>query len=206
MEAALRRGVTPDALARATGVDPWFVDQLQRITSARQRIEDLASGGEKLESAFDRRTWREVKRLGFSDAQIAYLFEKAAPPKARWGGRRGRGPRRPAPRGGTCDVQDRRHLRCRVRGQHPVPLRDLRGRGRGAPERPAPRRDPRVGAEPHRPGGRVRLLLRARVDGASRGRVRDHHGQLQSRDGLDGLRHLGPPLFRAAHEPRTWRT
>jgi carbamoyl-phosphate synthase large subunit len=81
MEAALRRGVTPDALAQATGVDPWFVDQLQRITSARRRIEDLASGGEKVESAFDRRTWREVKRLGFSDAQIAYLFEKAAPPK-----------------------------------------------------------------------------------------------------------------------------
>ena len=81
MEAALRRGVTPDALARATGVDPWFVDQLQRITSARRRIEDLASGGEKVESAFDRRTWREVKRLGFSDAQIAYLFEKAAAPK-----------------------------------------------------------------------------------------------------------------------------
>jgi carbamoyl-phosphate synthase large subunit len=81
MEAALRRGVTPDALARATGVDPWFVDQLQRITSARRRIEDVASGGERVESAFDRRTWREVKRLGFSDAQIAYLFEKAAPPK-----------------------------------------------------------------------------------------------------------------------------
>ena len=81
MEAALRRGVTPDALARATGVDPWFVDQLQRITSARRRIEDLASGGEKVESAFDRRTWREVKRLGFSDAQIAYLFERAAAPK-----------------------------------------------------------------------------------------------------------------------------
>ncbi len=81
MEAALRRGVTPDALARATGVDPWFVDQLQRITSARRRIEELASGGEKVGSAFDRRTWREVKRLGFSDAQIAYLFDKAASPK-----------------------------------------------------------------------------------------------------------------------------
>jgi carbamoyl-phosphate synthase large subunit len=80
MEAALRRGVTPDALARATGVDVWFVDQLQRITSARRQIEDLARASAELEQAFDRRTWREVKRLGFSDAQIAYLFAKAAPP------------------------------------------------------------------------------------------------------------------------------
>ena len=30
-------------------------------------------------------------------------------------------------------------------------------------------------------------------------RLRDHHGQLQPRDGLDRLRHLGPPLLRAAH-------
>ena len=32
MEATLRRGTTPDALGEATGVDQWFVDQLQRIT------------------------------------------------------------------------------------------------------------------------------------------------------------------------------
>ena len=29
--------------------------------------------------------------------------------------------------------------------------------------------------------------------------LRNHHDQLQPRDGLDRLRHLGPPLFRAAH-------
>ena len=54
-------------------------------------------------------------------------------------------------------------------------------------------------AEPHRPGHRVRLLLRARGARAARGRLRDHHGQLQPRDRLDRLRHLGPPLLRAAH-------
>ena len=79
MEAALRRGITPDALADATGVDPWFVDQLQRITSARRRIEAAARAGADLEN-IDRRSWREVKRLGFSDAQIAYLFDGARPP------------------------------------------------------------------------------------------------------------------------------
>jgi carbamoyl-phosphate synthase large subunit len=73
MEAALRRGVTPDALAESTGVDPWFVYQLGRITAARLRLEALARAGGGV-GGLDRRSWRDVKRLGFSDAQIAYLF------------------------------------------------------------------------------------------------------------------------------------
>ena len=54
-------------------------------------------------------------------------------------------------------------------------------------------------AEPHRAGHRVRLLLRARGDGAARGRLRDDHGQLQPGDGVDRLRHVGPAVLRAAH-------
>ena len=41
----------------------------------------------------------------------------------------------PGWRRGAGHLQDRGHLRRRVRGAHPVPLRHLRGRGRGAPER-----------------------------------------------------------------------
>jgi carbamoyl-phosphate synthase large subunit len=78
MEAALRRGITPDEVAEATGVDPWFVDQLQAITSARRQIEAVGRAGKGADS-LDRRTWRELKRLGFSDAQIAYLFGEASP-------------------------------------------------------------------------------------------------------------------------------
>jgi carbamoyl-phosphate synthase large subunit len=76
LETALRRGITPDALAAATGVDPWFLDQLATITDARLYLEDLASTtpGTNALGALDRRTWRAVKRLGFSDAQIAYLL------------------------------------------------------------------------------------------------------------------------------------
>jgi carbamoyl-phosphate synthase large subunit len=77
MEAALRRGVTPRVLAESTGVDPWFVDQLGRITAARLHLEELAKTDRGVEG-LDRRTWREVKRLGFSDAQIAYLFSGSA--------------------------------------------------------------------------------------------------------------------------------
>jgi carbamoyl-phosphate synthase large subunit len=78
MEAALRRGTTPDALAALTGVDRWFVDELQRITRGRQRLEALARAGTDV-SSLDRGTWREVKRLGFSDAQIAYLLAGNSP-------------------------------------------------------------------------------------------------------------------------------
>ena len=52
--------------------------------------------------------------------------------------------------------------------------------------------------QPHRPGHRVRLLLRARRHDRARERVRRRHGQLQPRDRLDRLRHLRPPLLRAA--------
>ena len=54
------------------------------------------------------------------------------------------------------------------------------------------------GPEPDRPGDRVRLLLRPRLLRALGGGLRDRHDQLQPRDGLDRLRHLRPPLLRAA--------
>ena len=76
LETALRRGITPDTLAAATGVDRWFLDQLATITDARRYLEDLGhdkTGPDAL-GAVDRPTWRAVKRLGFSDAQIAYLL------------------------------------------------------------------------------------------------------------------------------------
>ena len=56
-----------------------------------------------------------------------------------------------------------------------------------------------AGPEPDRPGDRVRLLLRARGDDRARARPRRGDGQLQPGDRLDRLRHLRPPLLRAAH-------
>ena len=70
---------------------------------------------------------------------------------------------------------------------------------RGPPRRQAERDDPRLGPEPDRPGHRVRLLLRARRDDRARVRPRRGDGQLQPGDGVDRLRHLRPPLLRAAH-------
>ncbi len=99
-----------------------------------------------------------------------------------------------------------RHLRRRVPRAHPVLLLGLgaptarpRSGARDHARRATVGRDPRRRAQSHRSGHRVRLLLRPRrLDGA-RVRARRRHDQLQSRDGLDRLRHLRSALLRAAH-------
>ena len=131
------------------------------------------------------------------------LRRPARPPLRR---RRGRGAVGPARGGRRGDVQDGRHVRRRVRGEHAISLRHLRGRGRGAPRRAPPHRDPRLRTQPHRPGHRVRLLLRARVVRAARRGLRDRDGQLQPRDCVDRLRHQRPALLRAPHSRKTCST
>jgi len=68
LEAALRRGITVDALYEATWVDPWFLDQILSITEERQHLVGIGLGG------MTRTSWRRAKRLGFSDGQLAYLW------------------------------------------------------------------------------------------------------------------------------------
>ena len=193
VEAAIRRGVPLEQLAEASRIDPWFLGQLARLSAARSDLDEhrgrFGDGAAAL-AALGRTRWRALKRLGFSDAQVGHLLsvpESAAAPS-------------PPRRGRRPDLQDRRHLCRRVRGLHALSLLHLRGRGGGAPERARARDHPRLGSQPHRPGDRVRLLLRARQPGAARGRLRDGHGQLQPRDGVDGLRHLRPPLLRTADD------
>jgi carbamoyl-phosphate synthase large subunit len=71
LESALRRGRSVEELTKATGIDPFFLDQIELIVEGRRRIEALAGGPDPL--SLDRREWKRAKRLGFSDAQIAYL-------------------------------------------------------------------------------------------------------------------------------------
>ncbi|WP_102126384.1 carbamoyl-phosphate synthase large subunit [Deinococcus planocerae] len=64
----LRRGEGVAALHDATKIDRWFLGQLQEIVDAEKEIADLGPiGGWKYE------IWREVKRLGFSDARLGEL-------------------------------------------------------------------------------------------------------------------------------------
>ena len=68
VEAALRRFVSIERLHEVTRIDPWFLDQILQIVEERDRLTLLG---------FERATradWRQAKRLGFSDGQLAYLW------------------------------------------------------------------------------------------------------------------------------------
>ncbi len=64
----IRRGVSTEQLHEATGIDPWFIDQMRAIYDER----DALAG--KSPTTLDRRGWRRAKRLGFSDSQLAWLW------------------------------------------------------------------------------------------------------------------------------------
>ena len=70
LEAALRRGITVERLYEATGVDPWFLDQIQLVVDERARLAELCNPAN-----LTRADWRRAKRMGFSDAQLAYLWD-----------------------------------------------------------------------------------------------------------------------------------
>jgi len=76
LEAALRRGVEVSELHLASGVDPWFLEQIDRIVEARRDLERLADGGKGPEvlERLTRRDWKRIKRIGFSDGQVAWLL------------------------------------------------------------------------------------------------------------------------------------
>jgi carbamoyl-phosphate synthase large subunit len=62
---ALRAGATPDAVAEATGVDPWFVEQVENIKELSRTIAAATQ--------LDKPLLQEAKAAGFSDAAIADL-------------------------------------------------------------------------------------------------------------------------------------
>jgi len=67
LHAVLWRGATIDEINLRTGIDPWFLWQLQEIVLRERELEssDLTS--------FTSREWRRYKQWGFSDDQIAIL-------------------------------------------------------------------------------------------------------------------------------------
>jgi carbamoyl-phosphate synthase large subunit len=64
---ALHRGLGIDAVHEATRIDPWFLDQMQIIIDERHALAGRTA------ASLTRSEMRRVKRLGFSDGQLAYL-------------------------------------------------------------------------------------------------------------------------------------
>ncbi len=73
VETLLRRGTAVDVVARVTGIDPWVLSAVAGITDARMALQLRATLGCTVEDV-DRRSWRRLRRLGFSDAQLAHLL------------------------------------------------------------------------------------------------------------------------------------
>ncbi len=67
MVAALRRGHTPEELARASGVDPWFTHKLNNMVCMERRL---------LAEPLTPQLLREAKLQGLSDAVIGTLADR----------------------------------------------------------------------------------------------------------------------------------
>jgi carbamoyl-phosphate synthase large subunit len=69
---AFRRGVTLEALAEATAIDGWFLDEFREIVQAEKHLGSFAKAGL---DALPREELREAKRLGFSDVYIGKFLK-----------------------------------------------------------------------------------------------------------------------------------
>jgi carbamoyl-phosphate synthase large subunit len=65
---AFENGFTPEEVYRLTKIDPWFLDQIKEIVELEMELDD-----QKL-ADIDKDTLRTLKRKGFSDRRLAYLF------------------------------------------------------------------------------------------------------------------------------------
>ncbi len=68
LEALIRRGAGIARIHQATRVDTWFLEQMALISDERAALAEIGFAG------MERRAWKRAKRLGFADAQLAYLW------------------------------------------------------------------------------------------------------------------------------------
>ncbi|MFZ5560328.1 MAG: carbamoyl-phosphate synthase large subunit [Pseudomonadota bacterium] len=65
---AFRHGMSVDEISRLSGIDPWFLVQIEDIIRAEEQVKQIGFAG------FDRDTFWRLKRKGFSDARLASLI------------------------------------------------------------------------------------------------------------------------------------
>ncbi len=70
VERALRLGATVDQVHEASGIDPWFLDQIELIGEVGAQLRDVP--------VLDEGLLRRAKRIGLSDRQIAALRPELA--------------------------------------------------------------------------------------------------------------------------------
>src|SRR5438045_1155045 len=65
---AFENGFTLEEVHRLTKIDPWFLDQIEQIVELEMELDDRRLAD------IPRETFWELKRKGFSDRRLAYLF------------------------------------------------------------------------------------------------------------------------------------
>ena len=77
IETALRLGASVEEIHEATHIDPWFLDQMLAIVEERQRLKELklaTNGSAANVPELATADWRRSRQLGFSDAQLGWLW------------------------------------------------------------------------------------------------------------------------------------
>ena len=67
--AALRRDISIDQIYKLTGIDPWFLDNINTIIKFEQKLSEL-----KEISNLDNGTLLDAKKMGFSDIRLAKIL------------------------------------------------------------------------------------------------------------------------------------
>ena len=199
---AMRVGFSDQEIFDLTWIDPWFLYNLRQLVDFQAELATKRPWGQLAPplGGLDADFLRRAKEWGFSDRPK--LTPPPTPPLRRQlahavgSDETQRAPPSPGT-GGAPHLQAGGYLRRRVRGLHALLLQHLRERGRVPGGQPPEGHDPGRRAQPHRPGHRVRLLLRARLLRPQGDGHRVHHGQLQPRDRLHRLRHQRQALLRA---------
>src|SRR3954449_5595245 len=79
---ALQLGISVDAVAETTGIDPWFLHQMAELLDAEREWQERGDGGKRGSGEPGKKArkddgqkslLRKMKRLGFSDRQLAEL-------------------------------------------------------------------------------------------------------------------------------------
>ncbi|KUK10231.1 MAG: Carbamoyl-phosphate synthase large chain [Clostridia bacterium 41_269] len=68
---ALRKGVSVEEISKVSGIDAFFVGKINNIVNMRKRLEEVAHYKEK---ELPKKLIEEAKRMGFSDYELAQIF------------------------------------------------------------------------------------------------------------------------------------
>ena len=75
LKRAIQIGLDVGEIHRLTGIDPWFLDNLQQIVEFEKDLRRRAEAGGDLAQTLPAEILFDAKRCGFSDAQLAELAD-----------------------------------------------------------------------------------------------------------------------------------